>query len=220
MLVDRDTTLLSSEPLPHDELSRDHPQAERSSAGVLPAGQLEAGASPGVPFERPFRRGRRWAPLFTSGHLKRAALVALSCTGVALVLHFELWRCPIAELFGLPCPGCGLTRAASALLRGDFAGAIRLHPLTPLVVPLAAVMVSREALRFVRGGPPALRAEDGARERRQRQRRVAQGNWRASGARWLDRASVCVAVLLLGVWVLRFFGVFGGPVPVSSHLFG
>jgi uncharacterized protein DUF2752 len=217
MLVDRDTTLLSSEPLPHDEAPRNHP--ERSSAGVLHSGAHHPAESPGSPVER---RALRWGGSAqpSPGLARRAALAALAGIGLALVLHFELWRCPIAEIFGLPCPGCGLTRAASALLRGDLTGAMRLQPLSPLVLPLAAVVASREVLRFVRGAPPALRAEDGARERRQRQRRVARRSWRASAARWLDRASVCVAVLLLGVWVLRFFGVFGGPVRVSSHLFG
>lgn len=37
--------------------------------------------------------------------------------------------CPFALLTGTACPGCGMTRAASALVRGDLAGAFALHPL-------------------------------------------------------------------------------------------
>ena len=39
--------------------------------------------------------------------------------------------CPFRILFGLPCPGCGITRALLALIRFDFASAVRLHPLSP-----------------------------------------------------------------------------------------
>lgn len=39
--------------------------------------------------------------------------------------------CPFRILFGLPCPGCGMTRALTALLRLDFSSAVRLHPLSP-----------------------------------------------------------------------------------------
>jgi uncharacterized protein DUF2752 len=219
MLVDRDTTLLSREPLPHDGPHRLPAQGE-ATAGVLQPGGPDT-PSAAVPVERGgLGRGGRGKPLLAWDLTKRAALAALASIAVALVLHFDLWRCPIAEVFGLPCPGCGLTRAASALLKGDFPGAMRLQPLSPLVIPLAAFAASREVLRFVWGAPRTPRAEEGARERRQRQRRAAGRTWHASGGRWLDRASVCVVVLLLGVWVLRFFGVFGGPVRVASHLFG
>ncbi|MCK9252974.1 MAG: DUF2752 domain-containing protein [Clostridiales bacterium] len=50
--------------------------------------------------------------------------------------------CTFASTTGLPCPGCGLTRALAAALRGDLALAFRLHPLfwlAPLI--LAAVLV-------------------------------------------------------------------------------
>ncbi len=36
--------------------------------------------------------------------------------------------CPFTVLTGLPCPGCGLTRAGVMLLTLDFAGAFRIHP--------------------------------------------------------------------------------------------
>jgi hypothetical protein len=37
--------------------------------------------------------------------------------------------CPLRSLLGLPCPTCGGTHAALALVRGDLAGAWRQNPL-------------------------------------------------------------------------------------------
>lgn len=36
--------------------------------------------------------------------------------------------CPSKLLFRLPCPGCGLTRAAVLLSRGDVCGALAMNP--------------------------------------------------------------------------------------------
>lgn len=41
--------------------------------------------------------------------------------------------CPFALCTGTACPGCGMTRAASALIRGDVSGAITLHPLVVVI---------------------------------------------------------------------------------------
>jgi len=115
------------------------------------------------------------------------------------VLHFELWRCPVAELLRVPCPGCGMTRAALALISGDVAGALRLQPLSPAVVPIAVAFAAHELLAYVRFG----------RARPERLR-----------GRWSKRALAALVALLIGVWIARFFGAFGGPVRVSSHLLG
>ncbi len=40
--------------------------------------------------------------------------------------------CPFALCTGMACPGCGMTRAASYLIRGDLGQALRYHPLVPL----------------------------------------------------------------------------------------
>jgi hypothetical protein len=41
--------------------------------------------------------------------------------------------CLSRRVLHLPCPFCGLTRATARLARGDWAGAIRYHPLAPLL---------------------------------------------------------------------------------------
>ena len=46
--------------------------------------------------------------------------------------------CPFRAISGIPCPGCGMTRAFLALAEGDFLGALRFNPLS---VPLFAALV-------------------------------------------------------------------------------
>lgn len=41
--------------------------------------------------------------------------------------------CPIALLFGLPCPGCGLTRALGHATHGHFRESFEFHPIWPLI---------------------------------------------------------------------------------------
>jgi hypothetical protein len=41
--------------------------------------------------------------------------------------------CPFALTTGIACPGCGMTRAAGFLLRGDLSSALRYHPLVILI---------------------------------------------------------------------------------------
>lgn len=41
--------------------------------------------------------------------------------------------CPFALTTGTACPGCGLTRAASYLVKGDLSTAFLYHPLVPLI---------------------------------------------------------------------------------------
>lgn len=42
--------------------------------------------------------------------------------------------CPFALCTGTACPGCGLTRAAGSLIRGDLNVALAYHPLVPLIL--------------------------------------------------------------------------------------
>lgn len=45
--------------------------------------------------------------------------------------------CPFALSTGIACPGCGMTRAASYLVRGDMGSAVGFHPLVPAIALLA-----------------------------------------------------------------------------------
>ncbi len=128
------------------------------------------------------------------GHLRRAVrLLAIGGVFVAL-FALRVRVCPFAIVTGHPCPGCGLTRATVALLQGHLAEALHLHPLSVVVSPLFAGMFAYNALVYVREGRWA--AAEGV-----------QGRWVSAGA-------LVLMVLLVGVWIARFFGAFGGPVPV------
>ncbi|MFO7181762.1 MAG: DUF2752 domain-containing protein [Pseudomonadota bacterium] len=128
----------------------------------------------------------------------RAALVALLAALFALAVAFEAPLCPTAALFGVPCPGCGLTRATLRLLRGDVHGALRFHPLVPVLAPLVAFVLGAAIVRFVAG--PRVRLP----------RLFPPRHPLVTGL------GVLLLVAVLGVWAARFFGAFGGPVPVRS----
>ncbi|QDV58391.1 DUF2752 domain-containing protein [Rosistilla oblonga] len=78
----------------------------------------------------------------------------------AVVLHrFEpnanSWypKCPLHEMTGLHCPGCGTTRAAREILHGDLATAVQLNPLTVIGGPIFLMMLWRNRRRRQAGKP-------------------------------------------------------------------
>ncbi len=68
--------------------------------------------------------------------VKKCKLLLFICIFYYLVTWFT--GCPIRFLFGIPCPGCGITRAWLFALRLDFAQAFSYHPLF-LLAPLFPV---------------------------------------------------------------------------------
>ena len=135
------------------------------------------------------------------GPRTRRALVAftLAVGGTALVALGPP-MCPTALFLGIPCPGCGLTRATLALLRGDFGAALHFHPLVFVLTPLFVAALGTALLDYVRGGTPTAPA------------RFTE--WFSKRARY--GAALGLLVAAVGVWGARFAGYFGGPVPVES----
>lgn len=73
------------------------------------------------------------------------------------LLLFDLPICPSRTVFGVPCPGCGLTRATRELIELDVAGAFAMHPLVFLLLPLVVWMILRALLAALRVVPAASR---------------------------------------------------------------
>ena len=45
-----------------------------------------------------------------------------------------MFTCPSKALLHIDCPGCGMQRSFIALLKGDLAGSLSLHPATILIL--------------------------------------------------------------------------------------
>ena len=44
------------------------------------------------------------------------------------------WACPFKSLFGIPCPGCGLTTATGQLFHGQFIDSLHTHAFASIFV--------------------------------------------------------------------------------------
>jgi hypothetical protein len=123
--------------------------------------------------------------------LGRAGIAGMVAALALAVLFSPFKLCLMALVLRLPCPGCGMTRAAMALLHGDFARALALHPLSPVMAPLMAGVLLQQGVAYVRTGA-----------------RFGTGRVPRS----IELLAAVMALLLMLVWVARFFGFFGGPV--------
>jgi hypothetical protein len=118
----------------------------------------------------------------------RGAATRLRFAVPALLIGLSLSALPFPTCIlrlsvDVPCPACGLTRAALALARLDLAAATSLNP---LAIPLALV-----AIGAVIG---AAILDQNA------------WNW------FVKNVGSGSAVALVVVWASRFVGIFGGPV--------
>jgi hypothetical protein len=71
--------------------------------------------------------------------------------------------CVFHRLSGLHCPGCGMTRAASAFLHGNPVAAFRFNPVGVVLLPLAMLGLGIEMIGWIREKPLAWRLRPGRR---------------------------------------------------------
>ena len=127
--------------------------------------------------------------------LRKTALFAAGIGAFGVLLGSAHVPCGFASVFHTPCPGCGSTRAMLALAHGDLASYLRFNPLAPFMSLLVGVLVL-SAFHSV----------------------ITTGTFGGVGAGRLGtalaRGAVIVAFFEFALWIARFAGLFGGPVPV------
>ena len=127
--------------------------------------------------------GHRRSPRLAAGLRRlRPALAVLAIAAVLALIPST--TCLVRIVTGVPCPGCGITRATLAAAHLHFAEAQRFHPLSLALIATTAAMVG---LAFV----------------------ASDAVWR----RAVTVVTGVAGVALVVVWALRFAGLFGGPVP-------
>jgi hypothetical protein len=106
----------------------------------------------------------------------RPSVHALALAGVAVLLlvaaaalpldapPLALLVCPFRAATGLPCPGCGCTRAVHFAVRGRFGDALAFSPLGTAIAAAAGLHAVWTVLRLA-GLPLAPRLENATRAR-------------------------------------------------------
>ena len=66
--------------------------------------------------------------------LGRGMLIGGILYGIFSYFGIPLMRCPFKAVTGLPCPGCGMTRSALALMHGNFAQSLKYNAFTGVLL--------------------------------------------------------------------------------------
>lgn len=72
-----------------------------------------------------------FAVLLTNKSLMRVILLFLATQSTLVALGLRGWPCPLRHGLGIPCPGCGMTRAGLAMLSGDWSKMLQYNAFAP-----------------------------------------------------------------------------------------
>ena len=144
----------------------------------------------------------QWLKSPLGRYLGKGALLALICALFLLLDSFNFFDgwliCPL-HLIGIYCPLCGMTRAMHALVRLDFAGMLRYHPLSPLLVLTALYYAVAGLLAAIRG----------------------EEDYFARARRWPMYAMIAllgVFFILRNLWLLAFsYDPLGDMIPATTR---
>lgn len=125
---------------------------------------------------------------------KRKAHVVMILVGWLLLANLLTEsNCIYRATVGVPCPGCGLTRAMKLALNGEFSSAFTMHPLWPFI-PLTILVLM---VIFI------------------------LGKW-ANFKHWLSQKQgntliVMLAIIVIGVYVIRLILYFPHTEPMTYN---
>jgi hypothetical protein len=77
--------------------------------------------------------------IFSSEKIRRNVVIAAFV--MILIIGYLFINCPVRFIFGIPCPGCGLTRAWSLVLQGNITDAFFCLLLFLLILPLIGLII-------------------------------------------------------------------------------
>lgn len=109
--------------------------------------------------------------------VQKGSLMHIAIVAVFVLLAATVWHCPIKLLFGIPCPGCGTTRACLSLLRMNIRDAFMYQPVFFLNVLLFWYCIHRNIIRR---------------------------NWIGRGRRWREGVEISFLCLALAVVLLVY----------------
>lgn len=116
------------------------------------------------------------------------AVVFVAVLGAFALIPLPL--CPVRLLLRIPCPGCGATRSVEYALKGDWHASLLIHPLGVVSALIVVPSVAYAAMR------------------------IARNQLTHAYPTWFRVLWHVLVIALYLLWILRFFGLFGGPAPI------